>query len=164
MVPVEAAWNLINCQVASVESVSVGAEDNNFENENNGCGEMSLPDIQISNCWLSSCIVGNAGARFWQGKRMYEIKMMISLVLLHQLWFCFSNYPSWQCYRSAMLNRWSTLQAKPISSVNLHSFSLARMHFCDIDVIREFYHSSFISESDITHLSSELEPLLSPHT
>ncbi len=69
------------------------------------------PNLQLY-CQRSICIVGNVGGRFWQGGRMCGLKKR------RHLWFCcidfdffVFNCPSgvWQCYRSARLNRWSSL-------------------------------------------------------
>ncbi len=40
----------------------------------------------VSPTELPSCIVGNVGTRFWQGRSIYGIKKMIFLVLQHQFW------------------------------------------------------------------------------
>lgn len=38
-------------------------------------------------CGLSALAsVGNVGARFWQGRRMYGVKETIALILLHSFW------------------------------------------------------------------------------
>ncbi len=136
-----AVWSLINC--VKWCPLSHRWFVYKFENEKiRGCGVTKKWAYQTSeatsithlNLWLNcqqwSCIVGNVGTTFWQGgqRRRY-------------LWFCcihfypfFLNCPSWvwQHYKSAMLNRWSSLlRTKWVKTVSLfyNSFPTLFLHW-----------------------------------